>query len=414
MLNRSLLALVLCSAIGGVLLLPQLAKAPQLQTKAPARSLCQKGGQQFLVYGGGGAPSYNEIALEKNFLYFQRTLRVLGYDPAIVPTFFANGTNGKATVRYLNAQGEEKFKAPQIPFLKGASTPINLQRSLQQIGQASSAKSLFFYFTGHGSLNDDNPDNNALWMWGDDTVSVRQWTQMLDQLPTEMPVVTMMSQCFSGSFANMIYKGGDAKKGIALQTRCGFFATIKTNPSVGCTPQVNEADYQDYSSSFFAGLSGRNRLGKPVASADYNQDGRVSFAEAHAFAKVDEVSTDLPISTLEAWLQRQTNERQRIQLLAQPIATIVKTARPEQRYVIDQLARKFRFTPEKSFADNLKKLDKRMIASENDDAYVTRLATELTNVSLEQRVRNSKNTSAIATLDRLVKCESGSWSAAKP
>jgi hypothetical protein len=29
----------------------------------------------FLVLGGGGAPSYNEIAIEKNVLYFQRTMK---------------------------------------------------------------------------------------------------------------------------------------------------------------------------------------------------------------------------------------------------------------------------------------------------------------------------------------------------
>jgi hypothetical protein len=72
---------------------------------------------------------------------------------------------------------------------------------------------------------------------------------------------------------------------------------------VGCTPAVNEADYRDYSSSFFAGLSGRDRTGKPVPSADYDGDGKVSYAEAHAFAKVDEYTTDLPISTSETWLQ---------------------------------------------------------------------------------------------------------------
>ena len=137
-------------------------------------------------------------------------------------------------------------------------------------------------------------------------------------MPRQTPVVAMMAHCFSGSFANFIYEGGDPKRRVALQTRCGFFATVSTLPSVGCTPEVNEADYRDYSSSFFAGLSGRDpplgaalryRTGKTVASSDYNKDGRVSYAEAHAFAKVDEKSIDLPISTSEAWLQSKASKQ---------------------------------------------------------------------------------------------------------
>ena len=48
-----------------------------------------------------------------------------------------------------------------------------------------------------------------------------------------------------------------------------------------------------------ADLSGITRLRNPAKSADYNQDWRVSYAEAHAFAEVDEETSDLPVSTFE-------------------------------------------------------------------------------------------------------------------
>jgi hypothetical protein len=396
-----------------VMLTPQAGQTPQQPERVSQlrgnSANCRNDRQSFLAYGGGGAPSYNEIALEKNMLYFQRTLAATGYDPAIAPIFFANGTNGKATVRYLDAKGKEKFKVPEIPNLQGASTPANLQRSLQQIAQDPQAHALFFYFTGHGDRNEKNLNNNAMWMWGDQQVSVQQFTQMLDRLPAKMPVVTMMSQCFSGSFANIIYTGGDPNKGVALRTRCGFFATVKTNPSVGCTPEVDEADYRDYSSSFYAGLSGRDRLGKAVPSADYNRDGRVSFAEAHAFAKVDEQTSDLPISTLEAWLQEQSNRQQRQQIWARPIATVVKTARPEQRYVVDTLIQKFQLRPDQSFEQVVNTLTKaKRLKSEADEAYITRLGMELIDISLEQQLRATGNAKMIDVLDRLVKCEARS------
>ncbi len=279
----------------------------------------------FLVVGGGGAPSFNEIALEKNVLYFQRTLQFMGYNPQQVASmFFANGNDGQASIRYIDQQRRQQFKRPNIPHLKGATTFNNLERYFQQLAQQKSPNLSFLYFTGHGGLNKQDQDNNSFYLWNEQQMSVRQFSQMLDKTSPKTPVVTMMAQCFSGSFANFIYEGGDPTCPVALQTRCGFFATIKSLPSVGCTPEVNEADYRDYSSSFFAGLSGRDCTGKAVTSADYNKDGRVAYAEAHAFAKVDEKSIDLPISTSEAWLQNKFSPKQQKTILSQPISQILQ------------------------------------------------------------------------------------------
>lgn len=361
----------------------------------------------FLVMAGGGAPSYNEIALEKNVLYFQRTLQTLGFNPAAVRTFFANGRDGQATVRYMSGQ-KELFKVPEIPHLTGASTLSNFQNWMQQTIRENDRRPIFFYFTGHGYRNPLNLNDNAMILWQEELLSVRQFASSLDQLPQEVPVVTMMSQCYSGSFANFIYQGGDPQQPIALQTRCGFFATIKSRPSVGCTPEVNEADYRDYSSSFFAGLSGRDRTGQPIGSADYDQNGTVSYAEAHAFAKVDEQSTDLPVSTLEVWLQEQSSNNQQ-QILTQPIATLLPSARPEQKYVVNALVQKFDMDADKSYMENAKATANRLQMTQEQNAYLTRLGMELINIGMEKQLREHGDIDKIAALDRLIECESGSW-----
>lgn len=372
---------------------------------------CQSQRQKpnFLVVGGGGAPWFNEIAIEKNVLYFQRTLRALKFDPAQATIFFANGNNGQATVRYLDNQGQEQFKVPEIPHVAGASTLTNIQRWIGQTAQQQKQRPLFFYFTGHGYLNRSNRDNNAMILWQQKLLNVQQFSRLLDQMPQETPVVALMVQCYSGSFANFIYKDGDPKRPLTLQTRCGFFATIKHLPSVGCTPEVNEADYQDYSSSFFAGLSGRSRTGQPVASADYNQDGRVSFAEAHAFAKIDERSPDLPISTSEAWLQEQVSDAQADAILKQPMSQWSQNARPEQVAVVTTLAQRLKFNLAKSVVENRNqfKLETR---SEEERAYLGRLSMELINIATEKRIRNAakNNASQLAILERLLRCESNS------
>jgi hypothetical protein len=153
-------------------------------------------------------------------------------------------------------------------------------------------------------------------------------------------------------------------------------------------------------------------LGKPIALADYNRDRRVSYAEAHAFAKVDGETTDLPISTLEAWLQRQAETQGVVQkILDQPIAQLLKTARPEQAYVVSSLVQKYGFSPQVRLKDakeqNVKQLEQTSDHIQN--AYLQRLRMELINIGMEHQLRLTANTAATSILDKLIQCESGSW-----
>ncbi len=358
---------------------------------------------RFLTVAGGGAPSYNEIAIEKNVLYFQRTLEAMGLPVDDVNILFANGTDGRKTVRFMD-KGEEKFKAPTIPGILGESSIANLASAFESAAKQPT-EPLFFYFTGHGAHNSKNLDNNSMILWDEEMLNVQKFGQMLDELPSQKPVVAVMVQCYSGSFANMIYQGGDPKKAVAPQHRCGFFATVKELPSVGCTAEVDEADYRDYSSSFFAGLSGMDRVGRIVEWADYDKDGRVSYREAHGFAKVDEQASDLPLSTSEAWLQRQMNKRDMDRILRQPMGKLRDRARPEQIYVVDALVKRLGMEVERSFVANRVKKN----ASEMEETYRERLRLELGNIGAEVMVRESGDQAEIGVLDRLLKCEGGSW-----
>ncbi|MEL6815866.1 MAG: Caspase domain-containing protein [Cyanobacteria bacterium J06598_3] len=362
----------------------------------------------FATVAGGGDPTYNEIALEKNVLYFQRSLNELGFSPTLANFFFASGNAGEPTVRYLDESGQQQFKAADIPDLDGGATIDNTYSWFQALAQTEKPCPAFFYFTGHGAYNPENEDNNWMILWDEAFVSVREMAGWLDPLPADQPFVTMMAQCYAGSFANLIYENGNPEQPVALQTRCGFFATVASRPSVGCTPAVNEADYKDYSSSFFAGLTGRDRIGNPVASADYNQDSQVSYAEAHAFAKVDEETTDWPISTVETWLQKQLSITEVEGAMAKPITEWSAIARPEQQYVIQSLSAKLGFDTALSYDTNYS----RNPAPENNtvqEAYHKRLEMELTNVSAEQKVRAEQDAAQIAILDKILRCEAGFW-----
>lgn len=380
-------------------------RSPELQPAIAAAA----DPMEFLVLAGGGAPHYNEIALEKNVRYFQRTLGVLGIDLSRARQYFANGNDGKATVRYINLVGQEQFKPPEIEHLDGPATVSNAQTWFEGLAHKSSPCPAFFYFTGHGAYNGDDPNDNAMILWEEEFVSVQRLSSWLDQLPAEQPFVTMMAQCFSGSFANLIYEQGNPENPVALQTRCGFFATVAERPSVGCTPAVNEADYRDYSSSFFAGLSGVDRIGQPVASADYNTDGTVSYAEAHAFAKVDEETTDWPVSTVEVWLQKQASEEKIAEIFAQPMGDWMAQAEPQRQYVVRELSQKLNLDLAKSYADQMPPVDFESVTG----AYWVRLSMELINIAVTQEIRQAGSAETQAILDKLTTCENGSFSQAQ-
>lgn len=379
--------------------------------EAPAPDSAQA--PAFLVVGGGGAPSYNEIALEKNVRYFQRTLAYMEQSVDAATIFFANGNDRQATIRYLDPQGNERFKMPDIEALTGAATQENVQTWLDtypQTPQGSEHCPAFMYFTGHGARNPSDADNNAMILWEETLLSVQDLATTLDQWPTEIPFVTMMAQCYAGSFANLVYEGGDPTQPVALQSRCGFFATVKTRPSVGCTPLVNEADYRDYSSSFFAGLSGRDRVGELVASADYNDDGIVSYAEAHAFAKVDGETPDWPISTSEAWLQRQASPTDEAAILNRSMQDWLSRARPAQQFVIASLSTRLGYDLTDSF-EGAPVPQARVLGPSQEvlTAYHQRLRMELLNVGIEHTIRTGDEPAAIAVLEQLLTCEAGIW-----
>lgn len=53
---------------------------------------------------------------------FSAILSHLGFDPLSASLFFAIGNSGEATVRYLDNNDQQQFKAPEIPNLDGAAT----------------------------------------------------------------------------------------------------------------------------------------------------------------------------------------------------------------------------------------------------------------------------------------------------
>lgn len=287
-----------------------------------------------LLVGGGPSRDYNQVGIESNVRYLRRLLP----SGAQVRTLFADGRSDTSTVQYLDDQGKERYRATSLKAVDGPSRRASLDREFARLHDTASNSPLLLYFTGHGS-----PDrageyaDNGYGLWHEGDLTVHQLSTYLDTLPASTPVTLVMVQCFSGGFGNLLFQGSDPQGAWAGRRLCGFFASLPSREAAGCTPEVNEADYHDFTSYFFAALSGRDRLDHPVSGADYDGNGRVGMDEAFAYTLLHDASIDTPISTSDVFLRRYVTTPDS-DVFATPYSQVHAWATPAQRAALDGLS----------------------------------------------------------------------------
>ena len=278
----------------------------------------------FFIFGGGYSATGNQISLEKNIDYVNSILDER--PPKSKYILFADGNAGERSLQYrVNDGFPDKFQEKLIYCLgsikrindhyrphriasQGPLKKIEIEKFFREkSSEIKKGERLLVYYTGHGGKGDKkDTQNTGLYLWHDGVYRMKDFTTRLQTIPAEVPVVCVMVQCYSGGFQNIIFKEGDPKKGLASNNICGFYATVYNRIAAGCTPEINEEDYQEYSSWFWSALSGKNRKGFKVLRPDYNGDGRTSFDEAHAYTLINLRSIDVPTKTSELVLRQYT------------------------------------------------------------------------------------------------------------
>lgn len=318
-----------------------------------------------LTVGGGPRPDHNQVAIESNVRYVADLLptgtrsRVLFADgnpqtPCVLYSEPVKLSEAEQAFRALLGQeaSVSRYRAPRLPAQDGPSQEPAIHTEIARLADEGSNPTLL-YFTGHGDRQ-RNLDNNVYALWegkpeaasqtpgangqSDAGLSVRDLAAELARLPAEKPVTLVMVQCFSGSFGNILFENGDPAKPLTNRPVCGFFATTRERTAAGCTPEINEADYKDFTSYFFAALSGRDRTGKAVTGADYNRDGRVGMNEAFAYALVTEPSADVPVATTDVFLRRFVPVSDD-EIAQTPYSAVRRLAGPAQQAALDGLSR---------------------------------------------------------------------------
>lgn len=145
---------------------------------------------------------------------------------------------------------------------------------------------LLLYVTDHGDLNQSDKSNNTIRLWGpNQQLAVRDLAGLLESLDSEVRVVTLMSQCFSGSFAGLT--SAHARAGQPSGNVCGYFSSTADRPAYGCYPESRGVNDVGHSVRFLAALA---------------QTGR--FADAHRQTLVTDDTPDVPLRTSDVYLER--------------------------------------------------------------------------------------------------------------
>lgn len=336
--------------------------ALSLSSAATARDL-------FLMIGGGHSRDSNQASLENNVLFYQQLLKEQKVPAAQQSVYFAAGPAGGKDVQAKDVDalpkanrlmaeffGTERdlglhYRASAVPNVRGATTRENIQKWFAEVGQTlKPGDRLILYVTAHGERSEDrqNPYETSIMLWNDEKLSVSEFVALLDTLPEGVSVVAVMVQCYTGGFARMIFDKADPENGLAKQNRCGFFATVHDRVAAGCTPDVDETTYVEYSTYFWEAVAGHTRSGKPITPPDYDGDGTVSFAEAHAYTMLIADTIDSPLTTSSEFLSVeghfQDSEHPDLLPKDAPYDTIHELATSAERAVLDGLSKQLDLT----------------------------------------------------------------------
>ncbi len=218
---------------------------------------------------------------------------------------------------------------------------------------------LLIFVTDHGTRNVDDPGNGAISLWNE-SLSVLEFKGLLSYLTRGVRVVQIMSQCFSGTFAEtMIPPHTDMPDGSV----CGFYATTQDRPAYGCYPDTEDNE----------------RMGHAVRFIDAMKR-HVTAEDIHATVLVTDTSPDIPVSSSDLFLERlltdhASSENRRLEdLIDSELAISWKDAHKWQRHIklLDRLAYVYGIPSVRSYAEVSARIE-----------HLTSLATDV--ATYEQR-----------------------------
>ena len=265
------------------------------------------------LIGGGNTVDHSQVQIESNVDWLQTLFRERD---VATRTYFGAGDASEPDVAYLAPAGPSATEASpieprvlyrrhELPNVSGSTRKPELTEALRRdLAALRPGDEALVIFNGHGGIDRADTRNNYLKLWDDGRMTVRDLESLLDAAPERTPVRFVMAQCYSGAFARLIYDDPHAASGFR-GNRCGFMSEAADRLAEGCSLSLDETEFRDYTTYFFAALGGRTRSGQPLEqqAVDRDGDGVVTFRESHFYALLNAHSSDLSRSTSEQYLE---------------------------------------------------------------------------------------------------------------
>jgi thiol-disulfide isomerase/thioredoxin len=146
---------------------------------------------------------------------------------------------------------------------------------------------LLVFVTDHGKRNDDDPGNSHISLWKE-SLSVLEFRALLGHLQPGTRVVNVMSQCFSGGFAEAMSPFHDPTP---TGDVCGFYSTTAERPAYGCYPEGRDKDRIGHAFRFIDAMTRNDTMDA-----------------AHLDVLATDLTPDVPLRTSDLYLRRLLRE----------------------------------------------------------------------------------------------------------
>ena len=277
-------------------------------------------GLRWVAIGGGPTPEYNEASIEQDIAVATRVLGAAGKilfaggAAAVDVREFDRSVTGDPLLLELGdlfapRSGRDSRYRSTVLQVAGAATRDNAEAALKS-ALADGETPLLVYLAGHGD-HGDKPRDNTMGLWAGGSISAAELAELLDAFGRARPVQLVVTTCYGGGFADVVFTGADPALGAAQVLRCGFFATSADLPAAGCDPNPeDDAQHASYVRHFWHALVDEDDTGHPLplATLDLDGDGVVSPLEAHTRARLMASDVDVPTTTSERWLRAKAPE----------------------------------------------------------------------------------------------------------
>ncbi len=254
-----------------------------------------------LLLNGGASPRMNYLSHLHHLQDMMAELRSRGIPPERIEIFSADGEDEKPDLaarepepkdQWLieGTQAEAPLTSPDVTNTKWEGVklrPARLRELRKYFARMSETlhpgDTLFIFVTDHGNKDADDPDNGFINLWNE-SLSLLEFRALLAHLKPGVRVASVMSQCYSGAFADAM---SPLNSPVPTGDVCGFYSTLRDRPAFGCYSEGRDRDRIGHGFGFIEAMGRHGALD-----------------DDHDAVLLLDTSPDVPIRTSDLYLER--------------------------------------------------------------------------------------------------------------